>query len=348
MHHTTLALIAAGLPLALATASLSAAELHVPAGFATIQAAIDAAAPADHVVLADGVYAGPGNVGLDFGGKAITVRSANGAAGCIIDGTGSPGANAFVFDSDETSQAHVEGLTFEHFVTGKSNAGAIRITEASPRILDCVFRNCTTAPARLATPPGSAIHMTAATPLVQRCRFESNEGSAVLVGAGSVVYVIDCTFEDNTARSDDGIGGGAVQNHGFTLIFFSLLRGNAVEAIAGPARGGAVAHVGLLLDLTTNTFEANRVSGPAATEGAAVYAAADFILNAGTFRGHAGDHDGAAMLVDGSTLDAPIAVMNLGVARIGVTATEAVTLDFRARRNGDGPVHHAPVDAGGH
>jgi hypothetical protein len=44
----------------------------------------------------------------------------------------------------------------------------------------------------------------------------------------------------------------------------------------------------------------------------------------------------------------PIAVMNLGVARIGLIATEAVTLDFRARRDGDGPVHHAPVDAGGH
>lgn len=48
------------------------------------------------------------------------------------------------------------------------------------------------------------------------------------------------------------------------------------------------------------------------------------------------------------TLDAPIAVMNLGVTRIGATATEAIILDFRARRNGDGPAHHAPVDAGGY
>ena len=46
------------------------------------------------------------------------------------------------------------------------------------------------------------------------------------------------------------------------------------------------------------------------------------------------------------TLDAPIAVMNLGVTRIGAAATEAVILDFRARRNGDGPAHQAPVDAG--
>jgi hypothetical protein len=149
--------------------------------------------------------------------------------------------------------------------------------------------------------------MTTATPLVQRCRFEGNEGSAVLVGEGTVVYLIDCTFEDNTARSDDGIGGGAVQNRGFVLIFTSLLRGNAVEAVAGPARGGAVAHVGLALDLTTNTFEANRVSGPQATEGAAVYAAGDFVLNAGTFRDHTGDHAGAVVMIDGSTLAAPIA-----------------------------------------
>ena len=47
------------------------------------------------------------------------------------------------------------------------------------------------------------------------------------------------------------------------------------------------------------------------------------------------------------SIELPNRIMNLGVARIGVTATEAVTLDSRARRNGDGPVHHAPVDAGG-
>ena len=60
--------------------------LNVPADYATIQAAIDAASPADVVLLADGVYTGPGNKDLDFYGKLITVCSGSGdPAGCVID-----------------------------------------------------------------------------------------------------------------------------------------------------------------------------------------------------------------------------------------------------------------------
>ncbi len=47
------------------------------------------------------------------------------------------------------------------------------------------------------------------------------------------------------------------------------------------------------------------------------------------------------------TLDALIDVMNLGVTRIGATATEAIILDFRARKAGDAPAN-APADAMGY
>ena len=36
------------------------------------------------------------------------------------------------------------------------------------------------------------------------------------------------------------------------------------------------------------------------------------------------------------TLDALLAVMELGVTRIGATATETIILDFRARKSGEG------------
>jgi len=48
------------------------------------------------------------------------------------------------------------------------------------------------------------------------------------------------------------------------------------------------------------------------------------------------------------TLDALIAVMDLGVTRIGATATEAIILDFRARKAGEGPDLPSPVEAGGY
>jgi hypothetical protein len=42
---------------------------------ATIQAGIDAATNGDEVMVADGVYTGSGNRGLDFEGRLITLRS---------------------------------------------------------------------------------------------------------------------------------------------------------------------------------------------------------------------------------------------------------------------------------
>jgi deoxyribose-phosphate aldolase len=43
------------------------------------------------------------------------------------------------------------------------------------------------------------------------------------------------------------------------------------------------------------------------------------------------------------TLDALIAVMNLGVTRVGATATKAIIDDFRARKAGGAPVAAASV-----
>ncbi len=46
------------------------------------------------------------------------------------------------------------------------------------------------------------------------------------------------------------------------------------------------------------------------------------------------------------TLDALLAVMELGVTRIGATATEAIILDFRARKAGDAPLASAGAESG--
>jgi deoxyribose-phosphate aldolase len=48
------------------------------------------------------------------------------------------------------------------------------------------------------------------------------------------------------------------------------------------------------------------------------------------------------------TLDALLAVMQLGVTRIGATATETIIQDFRARKAGEAPTVGAASDTSGY
>ena len=74
------------------TPAFAAEYLVKPDGtgdYPTIQAAIDAATAGDTILLADGVFKGPGNRNLDLKGKAITVRSRSGYPGDVtIDAEG--------------------------------------------------------------------------------------------------------------------------------------------------------------------------------------------------------------------------------------------------------------------
>jgi hypothetical protein len=67
------------------TSNARAAVINVPADFATLQAAIDAASSGDTVLVAPGTSTGAGNRDLDFGGKLITLRGTGGAALTTLD-----------------------------------------------------------------------------------------------------------------------------------------------------------------------------------------------------------------------------------------------------------------------
>jgi hypothetical protein len=99
------------------------AIINVPTpAFPTIQAGINAANTGDTVLVANGNYAGPGNRNINFIGKAITVKSANGPETCIIDVERN--GRGFYFHNDEGVNSVVSGFTITGGGLGTSFAGA--------------------------------------------------------------------------------------------------------------------------------------------------------------------------------------------------------------------------------
>jgi hypothetical protein len=124
-----------------ASSSAQAAIIHVPGNQPTIQQGIDVANPGDEVVVAPGTYGGPLNMELDFGGRAITVRSSAGAEQTTIDPDGD--GRGFIFQSGETADAVVDGFTIrsgEAFHPPNDLGGAIACTNgSSPTIRNCML-----------------------------------------------------------------------------------------------------------------------------------------------------------------------------------------------------------------
>ncbi|MGB2985555.1 MAG: right-handed parallel beta-helix repeat-containing protein, partial [Phycisphaerae bacterium] len=135
-------------------------NLNTGIRYCTIQAAIDDATASDEIVLSPHTFTGDGNRDLDFGGKAITMRSTNPldpavVAATIIDcqGTGTDPHRGFIFQSGETTESVVSGLTITngHAADGVdgnetspdgdhgSHGGGVYCDGSSPTITRCVL-----------------------------------------------------------------------------------------------------------------------------------------------------------------------------------------------------------------
>lgn len=161
----------------------------------TIQGALDSATSGDTVVVADGSYSGKGNTELQFGGKAIILRSANGREHCEIVGRGGGEVGGINFDSGEGPDAIVEGITFR-YCWGRLGGG-IRVSSMStPTIRDCAFVECVAA-----NGSGAGIGLDGPCGItIRNCYFRSNEGAGAAVAAwGAWVVIEDCDFSFNRA-----------------------------------------------------------------------------------------------------------------------------------------------------
>ncbi len=179
-----------GLPAAMASLRLMrpACEFEVPAQFATIQEAINAAGQGDKVVLAPGTYSGIGNRDINLTSKKVGIVGAAGAAATIIDVGGTVGSphRAFQFGTGQDSTVIVRGVTIQNGygpfdgISGRSVGGAVKVIgSASPKFVDCIFRSN---------------------------RAEDSGGGVLLQGSGANSSFTNCQFISNVAETEWGGG----------------------------------------------------------------------------------------------------------------------------------------------
>lgn len=179
--------------------------IHVPADYPTIQAGIDAAVDGDEVIVAPGTYF----ESVNFLGKAIAVRSADGPDPTIIDGTGS--LHVVECATGEGADTVLDGFT----ITGgdakgpccgrDDRGGGMLNAGSSPTVTNCTFSGNSAL-------YGGGMYNEAGSPTVTNCTFSGNQAAS---GGGgmynddlSCPAVTGCTFSGNLARS-----GGGMSNH---------------------------------------------------------------------------------------------------------------------------------------
>lgn len=201
-------------PLICAAANLALATTRtVPQWpYMDIQSAIDDSIDGDIVRVKDNIYqSNPNNRNrdLDFQGKSIIVRSANGPQNCIImcgDGKTDPN-RAFHFHSGEDANAIVEGFTIINGYIPDGNGGVILCepnslnVPSSPTIKDCIIKNSS-------ANYGGAIACISSSPTITNCTIKSN--SATFDGGAIYCYnaspaINDCNLSYNQADNGGGI-----------------------------------------------------------------------------------------------------------------------------------------------
>ena len=179
--------------------------INVPVDQPTIQAGINAAVSGvDEVVVAAGDYFET----INLIGRAITVRSADGAAATSIRGNNNN--SVVICNNGEGADTILRGFTIRN--GGGPEGGGMRNLNTSPTVIACIFRNNTAN-----IDGGGIFNQSGANPTLINCLFHLNSTA----GHGGAIYndnsnpvVINCTFTDNQGNMGGGPG---------VKIFLSLI-----------------------------------------------------------------------------------------------------------------------------
>ena len=193
----------------------TATTLHVPSEYATIQSAIDSSYAGDVVEVGPGIY----TESLNFGGRAIIVRSTAGAIETVVDPVN---GRCFTASGQKGASARLEGFTLRGGSAGQG--GGIYVQSSSPTVANCVII------ANSATSQGGGVYVESGNPKLINCTVSANQGYQ----SGGALYNVSgqvngCMISGNTAVLD----GGAVWSSGALTLSWCTLEENTASATGG-------------------------------------------------------------------------------------------------------------------
>jgi parallel beta-helix repeat protein len=312
--------------------------------FDAIQEGIDAAVDGNTVVVLQGTYTGPNNVDLDFGGKAITVRSIdpndpNVVAATIIDcnGTEADPHRGFDFHNNEDEHSMVAGFTI---INGDANeGGSVYCYGSSPSIFNCIISgntaqfegggiyclyyssptitNCTIIGNTVDRFGGGIYCRWNSNPMISNCLISGN--TADMYGGGihclysSSPRIDNCTIGGNLAY-DKGGGISCLGDTSNPTINNSIVSDNIATIYGG----------GLYCNAGSPTINDCVISGNTATEGGGICCDdnSEPTINVCTIRNNEANNSGGGIFCfDGSNLSIINSCVNYNIANTGAGIT---------------------------
>ncbi len=233
--------VAAAMMALLVCGVATAAELHVPSQYGTIQAAVNAASNGDEIIVAPGTYTGTGDNVVNMLGKTVVLRSSSGASQTTIDGQSV--RRGIMCGFGETPATRIEGFTITNCKAiwfdqdddgqadvGEDDGGGITCWSSSPTIVNCIIANnhapssgggmyssngssptvtgCTFTGNWTETGSGGGLYASEGDPIITNCSFNNNTaesyGGGIYYGSDSLTLT-DCSFTGNTASNGGGL-----------------------------------------------------------------------------------------------------------------------------------------------
>ena len=291
--------------------TLAKTTIHVPADQPTIQAAINVASNGDTVLVAPGTYV----ENINFAGKAITVKSSNGAKVTIIDGAQKD--SVVTFNHSETNKSVLKGFTIQNGLAQGGEGGGIAVESSSPTIANNTISHN-------AACNGIGIAVDFGSPIIQKNKIIFNVlqacsggigGGGISIGGAASAQILGNTISDNSIPNADG-GGISLFAAGTPLIQGNLIRRNK----CGGSGGGIVmfnqSDVNIIDNVITNNtaFSGGGIYWltPSGTRG-------PFLVNNTLVANNSVSTQGSEIFADGFDINA-LVINTIIVGRSGQTA----------------------------